>query len=193
MKAKLLLQTLSRKRLEWEDLIEETQKTQWNHWLDDLPKLEKVKVDRCLMPREFFEVKETQLHLFSDASRQGYASVAYLRLKPDTSNQIHSAFVMGKVRLPPLREFSISRLELTAGVISVPRLSKIIREKLDMVIQRVCYWTDSKSVLKCIRDESKLFHTFESNCLTVIHNGITSTEMITLLMMAQRNLSWMLC
>ena len=80
MKAKLLSQILSRKRLGWDDLVEETQKTQWNGWLDNLPKLENVKVDRCFRPREFFEVKETQLHLFSDASRQGYASVTYLRL-----------------------------------------------------------------------------------------------------------------
>ena len=174
MKAKLLLQTLSRKRLGWDDLIEETEKTQWNRWLDDLPKLEEVKVDRCFRPGEFGEVKETQLHLFSDASRQGYASVAYLRFK-DTSNQVHCSFVMGKARLAPLREISIPRLELTAAVISV-RLSKIIREELDIVIQRLCYWTDSMSVLKCIRNESKRFHTFESNRLTVIHNGSSLSE-----------------
>ena len=60
MKAKLLLQTLSRKRRGWDDLIEETEKTQWTHWLDDLSILEEVKVGRCFRPREFFEVKETQ-------------------------------------------------------------------------------------------------------------------------------------
>ena len=155
-------------------MIEETEKTQWKRWPDDLPKLEQVKVDRCFKPKEFDEVKETQLHLFSDASRQGYASVAYLRLK-DTSNRIHCAFVMAKARLAPLREISIPRLELTAAVMSV-RLSKIIREELDVVIQRVCYWTDSMSVLKCISNESKRFHTFESNRLTVIHNGSSLSE-----------------
>ena len=195
MKAKLLLQTLSKKRLGWDDLIEESERTQWKRWLDDLPKLEEVKVDRCFKPKEFDEVKETQLHLFSDASRQGYASVAYLRLK-DTSDQIHCAFVMGKARLAPLSEISIPRLELTAAVISV-RLSKIIQEELDMVIQRVCYWTDSMSVLKCISNESKRFHTFESNCSMVIHNGSSLWHyvngMITLQMTAQRDLSWMLC
>lgn len=145
MKAKLLLQTLSRKRLGWDDLIEETERTQWKRWLDDLPKLEEIRVDRCFKPKEFDEVKEAQLHLFSDASRQGYAPVAYLRLK-DASNRIHCAFVMGKARLAPIHEISIPRLELTAAVISV-RLSSIIREELDMVIQHVYYWTDSTSVL----------------------------------------------
>ena len=73
---------------------------------------------------------------------------------------------MGKARLAPVREISILRLELTAAVISV-KLSKIIREEL--TIDRVHYWTDSTSVLKCINNESKRFHTFESNRLTVIH------------------------
>ena len=153
-------------------MIEETEKTQWNRWLDDFPKLEEVKVDRCFRPREFVELKETQLHLYSDASRQGYASVAYFHLK-DTSNQIHCAFAMGKASLASLREISVQRLELTAAVISV-RLSKIIPEKLDMVIQRVYYWIDSILVLKCISNER--FHSFQSNRLTVIHNGSSLSE-----------------
>ena len=174
MKAKLLLQTLSRKRLGWDDTLEETDKEQWKRWLDDLPKLHQIQVDRCFKPQGFGEIKEVELHLFSDASRQGYAAVAYLRLK-DVANQVHCAFVMGKARLAPIREISIPRLELTAAVISV-RLSKIIREELDMTIDRVCYWSDSTSVLKCINNESKRFHTFESNRLTVIRNGSKPSE-----------------
>jgi hypothetical protein len=34
---------------------------------------------------------------------------------------------------------------------------------LDLEIERIYYWTDSMSVLKCINNESKRFHTFESN------------------------------
>ena len=174
MKAKLLLQALSRKNIGWDDLIREAEKIQWRRWLDDLPKLQEVQVDRCFRPREFGEVREVQLHLFSDASRQGYASVAYLRAK-DENSQIHCAFVMGKARLAPVREISIPRLELTAAVISV-KLSKIIREELDVNFQKVFYWTDSMSVLKCINNESKRFHTFESNGLTVIHKGSSHSE-----------------
>jgi len=42
MKAKLLLQTLSRKRLGWDDMLEETDKEQWKRWLDDLSKLHQI-------------------------------------------------------------------------------------------------------------------------------------------------------
>ncbi|XP_073243584.1 uncharacterized protein [Porites lutea] len=82
---------------------------------------------------------------------------------------------MGKARLAPVREISIPRLELTAAVISV-KLSKIIRDELDMNFQKVFYRTDSMSVLKCINNESKRFHVFESNRLTVIHNGSSHSE-----------------
>ena len=77
--------------------------------------------------------------------------------------------------MAPIREISIPRLELIAAVISV-RLSKIIREELDMTIDRVSYWSDSTSVLKCINNDSKRFHTFESNRLTVIRNGSKPSE-----------------
>ena len=52
----------------------------------------------------------------------------------------------------------------------------MIRDELDVSIQRVYYCTDSMSVLKCINNESKRFHTFKSNRLTLIHNASSSAE-----------------
>ena len=127
MKAKILLQMLSRKKIGWDDPVTENENAQWKRWLEDIPRLQVLKVDRCFKPLNFGEVKEVQLHLFSDASRVGYAAVAYLRIK-DTNDNIHIAFVMGKARLAPLREITIPRLELTAAVLSV-KLSTIIHEE----------------------------------------------------------------
>ena len=83
---------------------------------------------------------------------------------------MHCAFILGKARLAPIREISIPRLELSAAVISV-RLCKVIKEELDIKIDDTTFWTDSMSVLKCIKNETKRFHTFESNRLTVMHGG----------------------
>ena len=52
---------------------------------------------------------------FGDASEYAYAAVAYLRMV-DASGLIHCTFIMGKVRLCPLKVVSIPRLELTAAV-----------------------------------------------------------------------------
>ena len=51
-----------------------------------------------------------------------------------------------------------------------------MREEIDLKIGRTVYWTDSTSVLKCINSQGKRFHTFESNRLTVIHNGSEVNE-----------------
>ena len=104
----------------------------------------------------------------------GYGAVAYLCLV-DVFDRIHCSFVMGKARLAPIHEITIPRLELTAAVISV-KLSKIIREELEIETDQVNYWTDSTTVLKCINNNSKRFHTFESNRLTVIHNGSSVSD-----------------
>lgn len=53
IKVKLLLQTLSRKKLSWDDPLEKANKRQWKHWLDDLPKLHGIQVD----PRDLVMLK----------------------------------------------------------------------------------------------------------------------------------------
>ena len=169
MKANLLLQDLCRKKLGWETPITEQDRIQWFRWLEDLPKLENLQVDRCFKPKNFAEIKNAQLHIFSDGSRVEYGAVAYLRLV-DVFDRIPCSFVMGKACLVPIHEITIPRLELTAAVISV-KLSEIIREELEIEIDQVNYWTDSTTVLKCLSNVSKRFHTFESSCLTVIRNG----------------------
>ena len=57
MKAKLLLQDLSRRKLGWDTEIEEQDKVQWSLWLEDLLKLEEIQVDRCIKPKNFAEIK----------------------------------------------------------------------------------------------------------------------------------------
>ena len=158
IKAKLLLQTLNWKGIGWDEPVTDAECLQWERWIDDLDKLREVKIDRCFKAEGFGKVQETQLHLFSDASRKGYSATAYLRLK-DINGKIHCSFVIGEARLAPIKEISIPRLELTATVISV-KLSHAIRNELDLAVNKSIYWTASTSVLKCIHNQTKRFHTF---------------------------------
>ncbi|XP_022790440.1 LOW QUALITY PROTEIN: uncharacterized protein LOC111329941 [Stylophora pistillata] len=141
--------------------------------LEELPKLQAFQIERCFKPKDFGETKKVQLHIFSDGSRAGYEAVAYLRLV-DVFDNIHCSFVMGKARLAPIHEITILRLELSAAVISV-RLYQIISQEVEILIDRVKYWTDSTTVLKCLKNDTKRFHTFESNRLTKIRS-ISSTS-----------------
>jgi hypothetical protein len=158
----------------WDADIEDPDRAQWERWISDLPKLKNVNVSRCFKPEEFGEVETVELHVFSDASRVGYAAVAYFRFV-NTEGKIWCAFVIGNTRLAPIREISIPRLELSAAVVSV-KLRVLVQRELDMIFNQVCHWTDSTSVLKCIHNESKRFHTYKSNRLTVILNESSRSE-----------------
>ena len=47
IKKKLLLQMLSRKKIGWDETLAENKRDQWRKWLEDVEKLEGVKIDRC--------------------------------------------------------------------------------------------------------------------------------------------------
>ena len=91
--AKLILQDLCRLKLDWDDKIPDKYLHRWQAWLNDLPNLEQLAIDRCFKPSPTEEVHSIQLHHFSDASQQGYGAVTYLRTE-DASGKVKSSFVM---------------------------------------------------------------------------------------------------
>ena len=156
--AKVILQDLCRKRLEWDDPIPDDERNRWLSWLEDLQRLEQLSVDRCLKPPSFGKVVSVQLHHFSDASQQGYGAVSYLRFLDD-KDAIHCSFVMGKARTAPLKTVTIPRLELSAAVVA-SRLDKILRNEIDIPVDESVFWTDSTCVISHIQNNDKRFHTF---------------------------------
>ena len=67
--AKLILQDLCRKKLDWDEQIPEEYLERWRTWLQELPKLEQLSVDRCFKPNDLAEVATTQFHHFADGSK----------------------------------------------------------------------------------------------------------------------------
>ena len=169
MTAKTLLQSLCRLKLGWDDQIGEKQLKCWNNWISQTEELKSLQIDRCYKPRDFGEVKSSQLHCFSDASEVGIGVVIYLRIE-NRDGTVHCSFVLGKSRVAPLKTVTIPRMELTAATASV-RLCKMVTEELDLKVDQIFYWTDSTSVLKYIANTNVRFHTFVANRLAVIHEA----------------------
>lgn len=167
--AKILLQDVCRQGRGWDEKVEECEMLRWNKWLDDLPKLMTLTIDRCFRPREFGDMAVFQLHHFSDASERGYAAVSYLRAV-DVHGKIYCAFIIGKSRLCPLKLVTIPRLELSAAVLGV-RLNQLIQKEMRLPITETVYWTDSTSVLQYIQNESRRFHTFVANRVSKIQSA----------------------
>ena len=56
-------------------------------------------------------IKSVQIHGFSDASKHAYAGVVYIK-GVDTQGSIHVSLVTSKIKVAPIKQHTIPRLEL---------------------------------------------------------------------------------
>ena len=167
--AKQMLQDLcSRESLGWDDSIPENYRSRWLKWFHDLPILDQLSINRCVLPSNLTEITSCQLHVFSDASTGGYGSVAYLRIG-NREEKFHVSFLIGKARVTPLKTVTVPKLELTAATVSV-RLGKFIQRELDIKLDEIFYHTDSITVLRYICNDDKRFPVFIANRLQLIRD-----------------------
>ena len=161
-----MIQDLCRRKIWWDSPLSVSDEEPWRRWLDDLRKLDQLKLSRCLKPVGFGLVKAVELHHFCDASREAYGAVFYLR-QLDEDGQVHCTVVISKSRVAPLRVTTIPRLELCAAVLAT-QLDCMVHHELDIEICRSVFWTDSTVVLQYIQNEDRRFHTFVANRISAI-------------------------
>ncbi|KAI2645449.1 Pro-Pol polyprotein [Labeo rohita] len=167
--AKQILQELCRLKLGWDEVIPDTHAQSWKQWRHGLKTLIDFNITRCFKPKNFGNLECAKMHHFCDASESGYGTVTYLRLT-NSRDQVHIAFVMGKSRVAPLKLMTIPRLELTAAVLAV-RVDRMLSTELQLQLEPPVFWTDSTTVLKYIRNDSRRFHTFVVNRVDLIRNA----------------------
>jgi hypothetical protein len=158
---KQILQELCRSKCDWDEQLPEDLQPKWERWLSELHSLTQFKIQRCLLPKDFGEVKTQELHHFSDASFQGYGQCSYLR-SISVTGRVHCSFVMGKARVAPLKAMTIPRLELTAATVSA-KISNVLRSEMSCKEIQETFWTDSRIVLGYIHNDAKRFHVFVAN------------------------------
>lgn len=69
--------------------------------------------------------------------------------------------------MTPLKKRTVSRLELTAAVVSV-RVSEQLRRELKVGVVKEVFWMDSKVILGYIANKVTRFHVFVANCVQEI-------------------------
>ena len=67
--------------------------------------------------------------------------------------EVQCSLIFGKSRVTLVNYVSIQRHKLTAATLSV-KISKILREELDIHIGSEVFWTDSQVVLGYINNDS---------------------------------------
>ena len=100
------------------------------------------------------------LHIFADASPQAYRAVAYL------VHETHSAILMSKARIAPLKQHTLPRLELMAAVLGA-RLYIFISTSISTT--NTFFWSDSQNVLSWITSK-KTLKPFVSNRINEIRS-----------------------
>ncbi|KAK2903738.1 hypothetical protein Q8A73_010395 [Channa argus] len=172
--ARNIMQELCRMKLGWDEIVPEHLAQMWSQWVQGLEQLTDFGIERCFKPKDFGQTVSAQLHHFADASENGYGTVTYL-VQRNISNQAHSAFVLGKARVAPLKPMTIPRLELTAATLAV-RIDKMLRKELELPLEDSVYWTDSTAVLKYISNETSRFRTFVANRVSAIQQTSTVSQ-----------------
>ena len=99
-------------------------------------------------PNNFGKVIHCSLHNFSDAYETGYGMSAYIRLV-NAEGIAHCLLLLGKSQVASLKLISIPKLEPTAATLSV-KVSRKIREEIDVHINDEIFWADSQIVCYCL-------------------------------------------
>ncbi|XP_047671761.1 uncharacterized protein LOC125145112 [Tachysurus fulvidraco] len=169
IQGRALLRELTSEQPDWDTPLSENELSKWQAWKDSLQDLDRLHAPRAYTTTSLVETVHTELCVFSDASTKAIGAVAYLKaLQKD--GQVEVGFVMGKAKLAPLSEPTIPRLELCAAVLAV-EMADLIKDELDLELNDIKFFTDSKVVLGYIYNESKRFYVYVHNRVQRIHQS----------------------
>lgn len=167
VKLKILFQEICKTKINWDELIEGELLKKWEKVLNDFALSESISFPRSYAWVE--DVKNVQLHIFSDASNKAYGCCAYLRFL-FKSDEIKTSLVTSKSRVSPLKTTTMPRLELL-GTLLGARLLETLKSELGNVfdINNDCFlWTDSSIAYAWIKNEHREYHQFVQNRVSEI-------------------------
>ena len=155
---KVILQEIWRTSVAWDDTIGDAQFERWLQWLKVLPEVENVEVPRCYRSTiSLGDATEVQMHIFVDASENGFAAVVYLRF--EQGDMIETSLVGSKTRVAPLKFLSIPRSELQACVIG-SRFANSVLKSLTVKVNKRFFWTDSSDVISWLNSDHRRYSQF---------------------------------
>jgi hypothetical protein len=144
---KRLLQEAWAEKTGWDDELSAEIKERFGNWCHELHLLRKIWIPRN-MTGGVSSRDRWQLHVFSDASKDAYAAVVYLRTEEE--GRVSVQLMEAKSRVAPVKKATIPRLELMGCTIA-SRLADSVRKALEMRDVPTFYWSDSSTALAWIR------------------------------------------
>lgn len=161
IQGRLILRELTSEATDWATPLPEDKQEDWRRWQASLQELKELHVPRAYSSFSSSKAQNTELQVFSDASVKAIAAVTYLKLT-DQDGRCEVGFVLGKAKLAPQPDLTISRLELCAAVLAV-EVTELIIEELDLKLNTIRYYTDSKVVFGYIHNQTRRFYVYVNN------------------------------
>ena len=152
IRLRIVQQLLWRKGVKWVDILSSDILPERFDLFFELPSFSNT----IAIPRHAFvsQPSAITLHIFCDASYLAIAAVAYFVYHSSTSQPPTTTFILGKARVAPLKQHTITKLELQAALIG-SRLSKFIKKEQTLFIADIVLWKDSTRVLQWLRGSEK--------------------------------------
>ena len=156
---KILIQKLWQMKVDWNDELPEDKLLEHQTWRKELPVLSDVSIPRC------YSLQETtltlQLHGFSDASKDAFGAVIYLRATY-TGHSPTARLVTAKSRVAPLKQRTIPELELCAAAL-LANMMETTASILKIPEHEVYGWIDNTIVLCWLKKSPSEYNTFVGN------------------------------
>ena len=137
---KILFQELCVKGDDWDQQLLGDTKVRWEKWLEDLFKAKEINIARCVYSHSLEYVTGCYLHGFGDASKKPYCAVVSMVYQL-TDWSRHVRLLTGKTRVAPLKQLTISRLELMSATI-LTTLMETVQNALSpqVEVSGMTYW-----------------------------------------------------
>ena len=168
VQAKLFMQELWLRSLEWDDQLPDDLLSKWREFLLSYQDLNQVKIPRWI---RFQPMAKIQFHGFCDASQRAYGAAIYIRV--ETEYEVTCSLLVAKSRVAPVKTISLPRLELCGAVLLSELFSATIPQ-LQVSQYDLYYWTDSTIVLAWLNKPPCTWTTFVANRVSKI---VSSTVM----------------
>ncbi|XP_024869329.1 uncharacterized protein LOC112453022, partial [Temnothorax curvispinosus] len=171
IRAKILIQSAWLQRLEWDDPLPTADAQSWKSFLEELPLLSRLRINRWLGSKD--EDAQVELHGFADASERGYAAAVYLRIIRNGTVAIH--LLAAKSKVAPVRQVTLPRLELTAADL-LTSLTDHTRSTLRLFTAPTFLWSDSQVTLKWIQGHASRWKTYVANRVARIQQRLPDAQ-----------------
>lgn len=165
VRAKILIQRLWLRKMDWDDVVEDSADEESDHiardWIafrKELSDVQKIRIPRWIQTEPGAPM---QIHGFSDASQEAFGVAFYIHVeKGDGTFATNLVFL--KTRVAPLTEATVPKLELSAAHL-IAKVLPSIMEQHGITIENCHLHTDSMIALQWLRKSPAKLETFQAN------------------------------